>query len=421
SPNKLPPSSNTLPPAHTHTHTEPQPPPQVRWSLTQRLFNFSPLRPAPTALGQPARAPASRLWNPINSSPRPLAVPSHPSESLPNVPVDHQPSTGTSGERDGYPLLSLIEQYQSKLPHNGPQSSSLRVEWGSAGDSSRTSARLPGNKRRNAARAAGLSHAPSADHPTAISAGPDAEAGLRLTRTASRATIPADQQTGTFRSRQHSNLAQDDEEPEEEYPWGPSHPCFPHLNPHVPLSSPLYDSTRIIRVKRDWMLVGDLAPTFANLYPEVLDPYISEDEFRDVIKKLNTELVAAFSPWSARAAFDAVMGVATLWLWEDLGLTGVKKRLRRLEEWMEEWNRLKGAKEGVRIIPLRRTGYMSLDIQIPDPQIGLDSAASIHSTRPASAYLQPSAVGGDMSAPVSPGSPGKPCDDGLAQLPGITV
>ncbi|KAK8171710.1 Golgin subfamily A member 7/ERF4 family-domain-containing protein, partial [Phyllosticta citrichinensis] len=165
----------------------------------------------------------------------------------------------------------------------------------------------------------------------------------------------------------------DEEETDEEYPWGPSHPCFPHLNPHAPVGSSLYNSTRIIRVKRDWMLVGDLAPTYANLYPEVLDPYISEDEFRDIIKKLNTELAAAFSPWSARAAFDAVMGVATLWLWEDLGLTGVKKRLRRLEEWMEQWNRLKGVKEGVRIIPLRRTGYMSLDIQIPDPQIGLDS------------------------------------------------
>ncbi|KAK7531314.1 Golgin subfamily A member 7/ERF4 family-domain-containing protein, partial [Phyllosticta citribraziliensis] len=403
----------------THSEPQPQPPPpaQVRWSLTQRLFNFAPFRPGPGALGQPA----SRLWNPVNSSPRPLAVPSHQPDSLPNVPVDRHPSTGTSGERDGYPLLTLIEQYQSKLHHDGPQSSSLQVEWGSAGDSSRTSARLPGNKRRNAARAAGLSHAPSADYPTAISAGPDAEAGLRLTRTASRATIPAEQQTGTFRSRQQSNPTLDDEETDEEYPWGPSHPCFPHLNPHVPVGSSLYNSTRIIRVKRDWMLVGDLAPTYANLYPEVLDPYISEDEFRDIIKKLNTELVAAFSPWSARAAFDAVMGVATLWLWEDLGLTGVKKRLRRLEEWMEQWNRLKGVKEGVRIIPLRRTGYMSvsttaaLDIQIPDPQIGLDSAASVHSTRSTSAHLQP---GGDLPLPTAPGSPG---EHGLPQLPGITV
>ncbi|KAK8246558.1 Golgin subfamily A member 7/ERF4 family-domain-containing protein, partial [Phyllosticta capitalensis] len=401
------------------------PSPPVRWSLTQRLFNFSPFRPGPGAPGQPTRAPASRLWNPVNSSPRPLAVPSHHPDSLPNVPVDRQPSSGTSGERDGYPLLTLIEQYQSKLPHNGPQSSSLQVEWGSAGDSSRTSARVPGNKRRNGGEdsspprdsppLAESSAAAASHHPTAISAGPDAEAGLRLTRTASRATIPADQQTGTFRSRQQSNPIQDEEEQDEEYPWGPSHPCFPHLNPHVAINSPLYASTRVIRVKRDWMLVGDLAPTFANLYPEVLDPYISEDEFRDIIKKLNTELVAAFSPWSARAAFDAVMGVATLWLWEDLGCTGVKKRLRRLEEWMEEWNRLKGVKEGVRLIPLRRTGYMSLDIQIPDPQIGLDSTASLRSGRSASAVLQP---GDDLPSPASPGSPG---EKGLPQLPGITV
>lgn len=161
----------------------------------------------------------------------------------------------------------------------------------------------------------------------------------------------------------------DDNGDDEDYSWGPQHPCFPHPNPHVPLSSPLFQSTRIIRIKRDWMVAGDLAPTFANLFPEVLDPYVSEEAFRTIVRKVNAELVAAFSPFTARAWVDAVMGVATGWLWDDLGLSGVKARLKALEQWIEDWNRGEGAKEGVQIIPLRRTGYMT---------VSLDRLASNH-------------------------------------------
>ncbi|KAF2142989.1 uncharacterized protein K452DRAFT_195280, partial [Aplosporella prunicola CBS 121167] len=162
----------------------------------------------------------------------------------------------------------------------------------------------------------------------------------------------------------------DVDDDDDEYTWGPSHPCFPHVNPHVPVTSPLYSTTRVIRVKRDWMVAGDLAPAFQNLYPEVLDPLVTEDAFRDIVKKINRELVAAFSPWTLRAWADAVVGAATLWMWEDAGFTGVKARLRALEDWIEDWNREVGTRDGVRIIPLRRTGYLTLDIQIPDPHIG---------------------------------------------------
>lgn len=147
------------------------------------------------------------------------------------------------------------------------------------------------------------------------------------------------------------------------------------------------------------MVAGDLAPAFANLYPEVLDPVLSEEAFREIIAHVNRELVDAFDPWGWRNWVDAVLGVATLWAWEDLGLTGVRKKLRALEEWIERWNREVGAKEGVRIIELRRTAYMNvsedtsnlsgfrrdailtwyalqLDIQIPDPHIETDTRAS---------------------------------------------
>ena len=107
---------------------------------------------------------------------------------------------------------------------------------------------------------------------------------------------------------------------------------------------------------------GDLAPTFANLYPEILDPLITEDDFRIVVKKINDTLTTAFDPFTFRACIDAVMGVATGWLWDDAGLTGIKRQLADLEKWIEDWNRKIGSKEAVAIIPLRRTGYLTVRI-----------------------------------------------------------
>lgn len=154
--------------------------------------------------------------------------------------------------------------------------------------------------------------------------------------------------------------------------WGPQHPCFPHVNPHVPLSSPLYQTTRIIRIRRDWMLEGDLAPTFSNLYPEILDPAgVSEQEFRSIVERINKELIPAFNPWGLRNIVDGVLGLLTGWVWDDMGLTGVKSRLRNVETYLDDWNRQMEAKskDGLgtapRIVPLRRTGYMNVSLHFP--------------------------------------------------------
>lgn len=229
----------------------------------------------------------------------------------------------------------------------------------------------------------------------------DSEGGPKLKSQASRASLPLSRQPSIGSQRRSligtvSAPGEGDGDNDSEYAWGPSHPCFPHPNPHVPLSSPLHNTTRIIRIKRDWMVAGDLAPTFANLYPEVLDPVISEEAFREIIKKVNDDLQSAFSPYSLRAWIDSLMGVATLWLWDDVGMSGVKGKVEALEKWLENWNQEVGAKEGVRIIPLRRTGYLTLDIQIPDPHIGLDTS---NASRPATQNDE------TTSAPPAPQSP----------------
>ncbi|KAL2271847.1 hypothetical protein VTJ83DRAFT_1218 [Remersonia thermophila] len=182
---------------------------------------------------------------------------------------------------------------------------------------------------------------------------------------------------GSALSSTNSSIMGEDAQPDAAEEWGPQHPCYPHLNPHVPVGSPEYEKTRIIRVRRDWLLQGDLAPTFSSLYPDILDPAgMSQEEFRRVIDKLNSELVPIFNPYSWRNILDNVLGLATGWLWDDLGFTAAKTRLRNLERWIEQWNEEKekafAGEEGVippKIVPLRQTGYMTLDIQIPDPEL----------------------------------------------------
>ncbi|KAK4894945.1 hypothetical protein LTR27_006812 [Elasticomyces elasticus] len=160
----------------------------------------------------------------------------------------------------------------------------------------------------------------------------------------------------------------------EDFAWGPSHPCFPHPNPHCAPNSQEFVSTRVIRVRRDWLASGDLYPQFANLYPEILDPLISDSEFRLLISTLNIKLKAALDPFTTRAWVDSLMGAATGYLWEDFGLTGAKKGLRGIERWLEEWNARKRAEgEDVRVVQGWETGFMSLDFVVPDPGIDGDT------------------------------------------------
>lgn len=115
------------------------------------------------------------------------------------------------------------------------------------------------------------------------------------------------------------------------------------------------------------MMAGDLAPTFSNVYPEILDPWVSEQDFRMLIQTVNDGLIKAFKPGGWRAWVDMVLGVATGWLWEDLGAAAVKSEVRNVEGFIEDWNggrEGRSGDEGVKVVPLRRTGYLSVSWNI---------------------------------------------------------
>ncbi|KAF7591261.1 hypothetical protein BBP40_001822 [Aspergillus hancockii] len=348
------------------------------------------------------RPPAVRLANPVNYVPRitPVIVPPPFQDSDENLPLE--------AHRDAYPLLTIPERRRSRLT---PSPNSLVVERSQGEtESGRSSIAVPRGQRRSDTFNENL---PLQEMPEslgnhggqeAISIRPPDRAHLSLDLMADRANPLDDrprhiQSQTSLRSQAQiasipSNTGQHpggENDVAEELAWGPAHPCYPHSNPHVSVRSQEFHTTRIIRIRRDWMVRGDLAPTFSNLYPEILDPLLPEQEFRKIIATVNDKLIKAFDPFSLRNWVDGALALLTGWLWEDIGVTGVKSQLKQVEDWLETWNREVGAKDGVYIWSLRRTAYMSLDIQIPDPKVGIipsEGGPSLPGTRPNSGVGQ---------------------------------
>lgn len=151
--------------------------------------------------------------------------------------------------------------------------------------------------------------------------------------------------------------------------WNSTHPCFPHRNPYVPVDSPLYESTRVIRIARDFMEYGDLAPAYSNVFPDILEPHVTEDQFRKVIAKVNEELKEAFDPWNKWNWVDAILGLLTLWLAEEVVDTHCKRVLRRVEDYLQDRNKeLEESGQKAVFVPLRRTGYMNVSTTTSLPE-----------------------------------------------------
>lgn len=346
-----------------------------------------------------------QLWNPQNSTPRDIPNKQRAKSPKESINVKGYPSAKSTKQitdPDGsLPLLSKSE-LQIISRHSLP----LENDSGPNDHKDLFPAHLNIVKRRSRKETAGSQKEPAnvlngdksasivfdTTEPAALSLRfhltpcntmPDLENGLRPRFFEERNSFPVSQYAKRDSTSTHtgigalpSPISSDDSSilgselgehsPEE---WGPQHPCYPHLNPHVPITSPLFHSTRVIRIQRDWMLEGDLAPTFSNLYPEILDPAgVSEQEFRQLLESVNREIILAFDPLSPRNIIDGLMSLLTGWLWEDFGLAAIKKNLIRIEKLLEDWNR--GMRDKMKdtgdesaipkVVSLRRTGYLTV-------------------------------------------------------------
>lgn len=109
------------------------------------------------------------------------------------------------------------------------------------------------------------------------------------------------------------------------------------------------------------MFSGDISPAFSNVYPEILEPYLCETRFREVVRRVNEDLLKVHDPWAWENWLDGILGVATFWLWEDVAGTAAKRACRKVEEYIASVNREEEKAGGeARFIALRKTGYMNV-------------------------------------------------------------
>lgn len=108
---------------------------------------------------------------------------------------------------------------------------------------------------------------------------------------------------------------------------------------------------------------GDLAPAYSNVFPDILEPHVTEDQFRMVVSRVNALLQEAFDPWNMWNWVDAIVGLLTLWLLEEVAGTHVKRVLKDVESYLEGMNReLADAGQKAKFVPLRRSGYMNVGV-----------------------------------------------------------
>ncbi|KAL9131165.1 MAG: hypothetical protein Q9217_000818, partial [Psora testacea] len=308
-----------------------QPP---EWPANERLGSSSS---ASRKLLRCSRPQPSNLWNPINSSISTSLLPQdlelNPDQAhdttrrvlaLCNHGKAIKPSREILWKNHSHSRL-----YTNHLP---PNSNPKRSEQGLSITFTHSIRPTAARRTRNMSPTPSLaatSDTPSKRPPTPAK---DLEYGLP-DRTSQHQQGPVSPSASSKRSSRPVNANE-----ASSLPWNPLHPCYPHRNPHTPLSSRLYESTRIIRIPRDWMMAGDVAPTFSNTYPEILESWVSEQDFRVLIKGVNERLMTTFSPFGWRAWIDLILGLLTGWMWEDAGFAGVKKGCRDVESFIENWN-----------------------------------------------------------------------------------
>ncbi|ODQ63524.1 hypothetical protein NADFUDRAFT_53191 [Nadsonia fulvescens var. elongata DSM 6958] len=131
----------------------------------------------------------------------------------------------------------------------------------------------------------------------------------------------------------------------------------------------------IIRIPRDYAHYGDAFPQFitdftGNNFPNELRSLFSNpQDMIDLITHINQELQESLSASNPVIIIQALMGLLTCWISDTIlastGWEWSKWKLKRLDKWIEGVNE-RMVCEGIcgRIIPLRWSGYLSLDVEV---------------------------------------------------------
>lgn len=173
-------------------------------------------------------------------------------------------------------------------------------------------------------------------------------------------------------------------------------------NPYVDKQSPEFTSTRIVRIPRAYHLneKSDMIPQFltaapgaelaaildgqrrfeptvtiqqlghpqvfgTTLWTPLIPEHISEQKLLEVVTTINSYLAKAYSPYAAETVIENAIDIATGGWYSLLsGTSHTKRQLEALEKYVEATN---GELRAIKIISPRRSGFLSLDIQIPTP------------------------------------------------------
>ena len=186
---------------------------------------------------------------------------------------------------------------------------------------------------------------------------------------------------------------------------------FPNI--HAPINSVRFNDTRIVRIPRRFDTSVSY-PCFSNVLPgsepaaitntvdglqfvprglcrdgqvygfssvSPLSRYFTNEEFKPIIDHINGILETMYTVPNNWANYrDIILGFITLGLWyilfssssflKSVGtrLGGDESRLNELESYIESLNRSeKFRRNGIRIVSPRRSGFLSLDFEIPRP------------------------------------------------------
>lgn len=145
---------------------------------------------------------------------------------------------------------------------------------------------------------------------------------------------------------------------------------------------------RVVRIPREFAAKGDLVPQFSTWFPGTepgaleteipalamtsaspLRIWLDPSEVAKVVKTVNGILEEALSPYKWTNVFDSLMDVFCCWTWSKyLAGSNTKRKLKELERFLDTENeKLRKNNVPVRYIQPERSGFLSFDVEIPDP------------------------------------------------------